>query len=195
MKRWTMWLMVALLVAAVPVARLAVAQDQPGAPGTPPLGPAEGDDGDWLALDAGPAMAEGHGMGHAAGWLGRGRHWRAVAKELDLTDDQQKKIEAVHDTHRRKAIAMRADLEVAQLDLHKLMRAEPLDRKAIDAQLDRTIAMRGQLHKARMGALLDARAVLTPEQREKLQDVRAAHPRMRGTGRRAPGRGAEGSDM
>jgi Spy/CpxP family protein refolding chaperone len=187
MKRWTMVMTIALLAAAMPAARTAIAQHGADAPGHGmEMG---GGSEDGLALDVDPAdagamdgMASGHGRG-----FGRGAGLGALAKELNLSAAQKEKLAAVHDAHRRKAIAMRADLEVAQLDLHKLLRADTPDRRAIDAQIDRTTAMRGELHKARMGALLDARSVLTPQQREKLKELRASRPRMRGHGRHRPG--------
>ena len=120
--------------------------------------------------------------------VGRAQGMREMARELNLTATQKDRLEDVRDQHRRKAIAMRADLEVARLDMRKLMRADQPDRRAIEAQIDRTSAMRAELQKARMAALLDARAILTPQQREKLKELRGSRSLMGGMGRGMRGR-------
>ena len=74
MKRWTMWMAVALMAAAVPVARLAVAQDHPAhAPDAAHDAADDDGGGDWVALDVEAAMVEGPAMGGHGGF-GGGRH-------------------------------------------------------------------------------------------------------------------------
>ncbi len=85
---------------------------------------------------------------------------------LKLTDDQKAKLEDVHYRHQKKAIEMRADLRLATLDLHRLMRAESPDQRAINAQIDRIASMRAGLQKAGVASMLETRTLLTPEQRK-----------------------------
>ena len=99
---------------------------------------------------------------------GRGQVWQ----DLNLSDEQKKKIEAITDRQRRDGIKARADLELAGLDLRKLMRADAPDRSAINSQIDKVTSMRGTLRKAQVAAMLDMRAVLTPDQLKKWNDAR-----------------------
>ena len=94
-----------------------------------------------------------------------------MMRELGLSDAQRDKMADIRDRQQRKGIQARADIALAELDLRKLMRAENPDGRAIDAQIDRLAALRAGLHKARVAAMLERRAVLTPEQRKKLREM------------------------
>ncbi len=50
------------------------------------------------------------------------------------------------------------------------LRAEELDRAAVEAQADEVERLHSQMAKARIGKLLDIRGVLTPEQQRKLRE-------------------------
>ena len=150
-----------------------------------------GDDG---PLEA-PMPGDGPGMGGMRGGrggmrggMGMGAHWGMMASQLDLTDTQKEKIRGIMETQMRRGIQERADLQIATLDLGKLMRADTPNRGAIDAQVDKMARMRATLSKERIGAMLDARAVLTPEQRDKLKQMRT-----QGWGGRHGGRGRGGA--
>ena len=53
------------------------------------------------------------------------------------------------------------------MDLRKLARADTPDPAQIYAQIDKVAQIRVQMAKAHAGALLEARALLTPEQLKK----------------------------
>ena len=159
------------------------------APLDDPAARAAGDqaDQDLLASlldDDGPLEAPMPGDGPGMGGMHGGRdgmrggmamraHWGMMASQLDLTDAQREKIRGIMETQMRRGIQERADLEIASLDLGKLMRADTPNRGAIDAQVDKMARMRATLSKERIGAMLDARGVLTPEQRDKLKQMRS----------------------
>ena len=94
---------------------------------------------------------------------------------LDLTAAQREKLAAIRDRQQRDGIAARAELETAGLDLRKLMRAESPSQSQINAQIDRMAKMRADLQKSRVGAMLEARSLLTAEQREQLRESRGSH--------------------
>jgi Spy/CpxP family protein refolding chaperone len=98
---------------------------------------------------------------------GRGR-MGAMLHSLDLTPEQQKKVEAAHEKAQRAAIQAQADLQVARLDLQNLLRADHPDKVKIDAQIDKLARLRAGLQKTHVQALLEVRSVLTPEQVQKL---------------------------
>lgn len=122
----------------------------------------------------GPGMRRGGPMFRGM----RHRGMMAFAR-LDLTDAQKKQLAEVHEKQERKAIQTRADLEVAQLDLRKAMRAETPNAAAINAQIDKLSKLRADAQKSRVAAFLEARALLTPEQQKQLRE-----PPMPGQGKK-----------
>jgi Spy/CpxP family protein refolding chaperone len=145
----------------------------------------------WTALDeddAGPGMdhgAMGHGFGMGPGAMGHGmRMGRGgmhgglgpALSQLDLTADQREKMKAAHEREQRKAIQARAEIQLAHLDLRKLMNAEKPDAKAIDAQIDRISTLRANLQKSHVATMLEFRASLTPDQQKKLRELHEQGP-------------------
>ena len=89
---------------------------------------------------------------------------------LSLSDAQRRRIDDIRFSHRKRAIEMRTNLETANLELGRLMRADAPDRRAIDAQIDRIAEMRASLTKERVSGLFEVRSVLTPEQRREWRE-------------------------
>jgi len=115
----------------------------------------------------GPRMA---GPGMRGGPMGRGACGPGMGlgcgpemmRALELKDEQQKKIAAVCEQFKRVAIQKQAELRIAMLDLGQLARAEKPDKARLDAQIEKVARMRADLQKARVGAMLEMRSVLTP---------------------------------
>lgn len=98
----------------------------------------------------------------------RGR-WNLMAARLKLTDAQRDRIHGIFEAQERRGIQERADLQLAMLDLRHLMHADDPNAGAIDAQVDKAARLHATLTKQRIASLLEARAVLTPEQRDELK--------------------------
>ncbi|MFN8588373.1 MAG: Spy/CpxP family protein refolding chaperone [Candidatus Eisenbacteria bacterium] len=131
-------------------------------------------------------MRGGPGMGRGAG------HMAMMFGMLDLSDAQKAKMRDIHERQMRSNIQARADLQLARMDMAKLMRAENPDQAAINAQVDKMAKMRADVQKSRIATMLEARAQLTPEQRKKLDAMRANGPMgMHG----GPGMGGPGMHM
>jgi Spy/CpxP family protein refolding chaperone len=145
----------------------------------PPGGPAGGDEMDrHFVMRYGPGGGRGMGMGAPGGHgMGMGAGFGMRLQALDLTDEQKTKIEAIHERAQRKNIQSRADLQVAQLDLRKLLRAENPDRRAIESQIDRVSALQVGMHKANLGVMFETRALLTEAQKKQLQEMRGQRMR------------------
>ena len=92
-----------------------------------------------------------------------------MMRALDLKDDQRKRIMGICDRFQRLAIQKQADLRVAALDMRQLAHSETPVKAKLEAQVDKIARMRADLAKARIGAMLDVRSVLTPEQLKKWQ--------------------------
>jgi Spy/CpxP family protein refolding chaperone len=158
----------------------------------------DGPGADWLAdLDDDPAGSlgddEGAGLGPLGGSMSieamgmggmgaggmrmrmmRGAGMRAELMDaLKLTDAQKDKLADLRDHERREAIQARADIQLAALDLARLMRTERPDRSAIDAQIDKIAERRASLRKTQIATMFDMRDVLTAQQRDLLKQKRA----------------------
>jgi Spy/CpxP family protein refolding chaperone len=131
-------------------------------------------------MGGGPGMGPG-GMGRGMGRSMRGMHrgmglGPRMIRELNLTPEQQEKMKAAREREQRKAIQTRADIQLARLDLRKLMQADKPDQKAIDAQIDRISGLRTSLEKSHVATMIEFRASLTPDQQRKLKELREQGP-------------------
>ena len=95
-----------------------------------------------------------------------------LAEELNLSNTQRERLRAIGETLERKRIRLRADLELAQLELRSAMRGDSPALTELESRIDTVTRIQGEMMKAGVSARLDARKVLTPEQREKLSEIR-----------------------
>jgi len=123
-----------------------------------------------------PGMRGGMGMGGGM-FLGPERMLLMdgggrFADKLDLTGTQRDKLRDIGGDLERKEIRLRADLETAGLDLRDLMRSDSPSASAVDSKIETLTQLRGDMMKANARAVLDARKVLTSDQRKKLEDLK-----------------------
>jgi Spy/CpxP family protein refolding chaperone len=138
----------------------AAAPAPPGAP-TPPVPP------------RGPLPGRGMMMPGPAG-----KWWNnpELAKRLNLTADQQKKMDEVFQQNRLRLIDLRAAVEREEAILEPLIEAPNPDDAKVLPQIDRVAQARAELEKANARLLLGLRHVLTPDQWKKLEgDERGPH--------------------
>ena len=111
-----------------------------------------------------------------------GRWWNNphIVAELKLTDDQRKAMDQILFQHREQLIDLQANLERAELGMQPLMNADQPNEAAIDAQIDKVVAARGDLERADARFLLALRMKLTPDQWKQLQADRSNRPTMGG---------------
>jgi len=93
-----------------------------------------------------------------------------------------KKLEDIGFGAARTSIQGRANLEIQRLELGRLMRQDPPDRAAVDKKLDEVTQAESALRKSMIHGRLDAQAVLTKEQRQKLADLSQRKPFAAGAG-------------
>jgi Spy/CpxP family protein refolding chaperone len=105
----------------------------------------------------------------------QGRWWNSqrMIDQLKLTDDQRKAMDQIFYDHRAKLIDLQATLQKAELAMQPLMSADKPDQKAMEAQIDKVVAARGDLERANARFLLDIRMKLTSDQWKQLRDMRA----------------------
>ena len=115
-----------------------------------------------------------------------------MMEELDLSDEQRSKLEALRESGMREGIRIRADLEIARLDLRQAMRQADPSAPDVKAKVAKVNGVRAKMLEHRVDGQLKRQAVLTPEQRTKLEELRRRP--MDGTRRGGWGRGMRTPD-
>lgn len=119
-----------------------------------------------------------------------GMAWMA-ADPLNLTPEQEKKIEDLRKARMDKMTAFQDEMLKLQLEMNTLMRDPKADTKKIEGLIDRMSALRAEHQKEALRHRRSVESVLTPEQLEKLQTFRG---RFAGRGL-MPGRGGFGMGL
>ena len=96
-------------------------------------------------------------------------------EKLNLSAEQVKALETLRSEFQKEAIKRKADLQVAKVELRDLQRREPVDLEAIEAKVKQIEALRTELRLARIRTIEKGKAVLTPEQRNKLESLGSNH--------------------
>ncbi|HUU13837.1 MAG TPA: Spy/CpxP family protein refolding chaperone [Terriglobia bacterium] len=92
-----------------------------------------------------------------------------VRTALGLSDEQANRLRQVMVDAEKSALKTRADLGVRRIELRELMRADQPDRDAVMKKVQEISDLRGQLMKQRIESLLASKAILTPEQQQKIR--------------------------
>ena len=115
---------------------------------------------------AGPALwAQGPAEGK---WWKRPR----IANQLKLSADQVAELEKIFARSKPKLIDLRAEFEKKQFDYDQAMQSDDVDRKTLEAKIEAREQARAALQKELALMELDMKKVLSPEQREKLVEMR-----------------------
>jgi hypothetical protein len=92
-------------------------------------------------------------------------------EQLGLSADQVKRIEQLRDNFQRQSIRHDADLRIVELDIAAALDSDSVDLAKLESKIREAEKMRSDLRIARIRAIEQARALLTAEQKRKLQDV------------------------
>ncbi|HEY4708507.1 MAG TPA: PDZ domain-containing protein [Thermodesulfobacteriota bacterium] len=122
--------------------------------------------GDGKGMMMGPGMSGGM-MGHMYGKL-----MRAV-KGLDLTAEQKAKARDIHTNFRKQAIKTGAEIKIARIELHELLKAEPVNMEKVKAKAGEIASKSADLMLSGIRSMEEFKKVLTPQQRGKLNDMLA----------------------
>ena len=145
-----------------------------------------------LPLAASGALAETHGdrlPGAGAPWAPPDTRLEQQLRELGLDASQLEKTQAVIADAKRTREEIDGRLQKAFDEMRTLLEQDSPDEAAVMSQADRIGAIRTEGRKAMLRALLAVRADLTPEQRQKLNEMmrRDGPPWRRGMHPHAPG--------
>jgi Spy/CpxP family protein refolding chaperone len=111
----------------------------------------------------------------------------ALADEIGLTDDQENKLKKMTFDFQSQMVDLQGAVKKAQIKKRALMR-DRADEKQVASAIDELSRLRADLQKGRYGHHQAIRAVLTPEQLDKLDDMckirkgagMRGHPGMKG---------------
>ncbi len=144
-------------------------------------------EGGGMGMMGGGSMGPGMGPGMGGGPGGRDMSHEGplitimldYKQEIGLTLEQEKKLRDLRTEFSKESARRTADIRVAEIELDALLEQEKWDLSKIEPKVKQIATLQGELRLARIKTLEAGRAVLTPQQLEKLKQV--GH-RMRGQG-------------
>ena len=113
--------------------------------------------------------------------LPEGKWWKRprIASAINLTPEQEGRIDGIFSKARPLLIDRKADLEKKQGELQDSLEDANADRRAVAARVDAVEDARAELQKARILMILDVKQVLRPEQWERLMRMQQEFRRER----------------
>ncbi len=108
--------------------------------------------------------------------------------EIGLTEEQSAAVEEVFQGALPKLKAGKAELDVLEVDLSRMIRERTADESLVAAQIDKVEAARAELSKTRTLMLYRMHRILTPEQNTKVQAIHDRYQKERGRSPRNPER-------
>lgn len=117
-------------------------------------------------------MGSGMGMGMMEGKKGMGccekEFFLCCKDDLGLTDKQVEALNGIKMSSMKSEIKMQSDLKIAQLELKNLMEDEKAALKDIEAKVRSVERLKADMKIAHIKTFREAKALLTPEQKEKM---------------------------
>ena len=114
------------------------------------------------------AVAGGAATWASASWLRSGHSeptlHAAIHGRLDLTPDQERRIDAIEADFTEERAALEAELRAANRELVTAISANQGDTPEVQAAVDHFHVAMGDLQKATIAHVFEMRSVLTPEQ-------------------------------
>ncbi|MEO6326328.1 MAG: periplasmic heavy metal sensor [Thermoanaerobaculia bacterium] len=125
-----------------------------------------------------------------------GKWWKRprVVEMLQLTSDQQERMEEIFSKNRRAFIDLKADVERRQLDVEELITKKDSDPKKVSAAIDSLDQSRLRLGKARTMTIIEMKGILSNDQWQLVLDRSDEWRREREEGMRGREEGMRESD-
>lgn len=90
-------------------------------------------------------------------------------QELGLSKQQVQDLEELRDGYEREAIRYEADRRIAEMELQRILKAGTVDLEQVKVKLQEIEHLKAELRLARIRAIEQGKALLSPKQHEKLQ--------------------------
>lgn len=136
-------------------------------------------------------QSQGPGWGRASGE----NHDRSMSQRIlalldnvqfqsaaNLTNDQVGQLRKIFTNAEKANIQTRAQMQVDGINLRQLLQADKPDQSAVMKKVQEISELRGQMMKNNVQALLKAKALLSPEQQERVRQFIGERFRDRGLG-------------
>ncbi len=130
--------------------------------------------------------------GHRGGGLQALLDNEDVVKKLGLSDEQVKAVREAGYEHQKVMVSLRADSELAQLDVKKLMDQDTPDTEAVMKALDTAGRLQTEIRKEAVRSQLKVREIIGPEASKQLKEIMQNRLQRQGgdrQGKRGPGQG------
>ena len=98
---------------------------------------------------------------------------------MSVTAEQEQKLRALKTTYKKDRIKTKAEVELASIDLHEVLKNEKARLSDIEAEFNKLHALKTKLYMASIKAKRDAKAVLSEEQRARMDKI---HERIKSHG-------------
>ena len=91
--------------------------------------------------------------------------------KLNLTDEQKKDVEKIHFDEAKQAIAQKAKVETARVELQQILKADTPDKSAIEKKINEMASMKVQMHMIKVNSWFAVNKLLNPEQQKTWKKV------------------------
>jgi Spy/CpxP family protein refolding chaperone len=125
-------------------------------------------------------MMKSGGMGGHMGMMNPGPMLRMLKTELTLSEGQEKQLKDILYQVIKTTIKQQADVRIADLELQQLLDADPVEMGKVETKLKDLEGLRTALRLNLIKAHEQAKGLLSPEQRQKLEHLHDRLPGMRG---------------
>jgi Spy/CpxP family protein refolding chaperone len=92
-------------------------------------------------------------------------------EQLGLTDEQERSLRELRTNFQKESIRQTAEIDVAELELNGLLEQEKVDIAKVEAVAKKIAMLQADLRVSRIKTIEAGKAVLTPEQRGKLEQL------------------------
>ena len=117
----------------------------------------------------------------------RGPDPEMLKQELGLSEDQWTRVHKIWSDAARERIRRQASVRLLRMDLRELMQAPAPDEKAVAAKVKELTDLQAAGIKGKVDQMLALKKVLTPEQQQKMMQLRRHHAGPGPDGRRGQG--------
>lgn len=133
-----------------------------------------------------PMHSSGYGKHHSKGHDGHGwrshpgthqgatefiRHILRFKEGMSLTEDQTQQLHTLKTAYQKTRVKMKADVKLARIELHEILRNENSNLSDIEAQFNTMHTMKTKLYMASIKTKREAKAVLSPEQQSRMDKI------------------------
>lgn len=135
------------------------------------------------------------GPGFGRGGHFPGRHFSGrMMQQLNLSDAQKEQMKQIRQSHSERTKALRAELRAKRVELRKANQGDTFNEALARQQLTEIAGIEAQLMGEQFKLRQEMGAVLTPEQKTQLDQMREQFKSKRGKGR-GEGRGRRGEQQ